>query len=133
MEDTEAQKQEVRVKGRKEIFDEEIDATFNQIKPISSKVRLATLGLLWVDGGRTFKEIQKTTNTKSNVLAYHIKYLLEKKLIQKIHMNYDLSVWGAEVLYDIGFVRRTEFIRNRALTRKPLYEYCENSIKRKTG
>ena len=131
MEATEQQKQEIRTKGRKEIFDDEVNSKFNQIKPVSNKVRLALLGWLWVEGERNFKEIRKVTNTKSNVLAYHIQYLLKKQLIQKVNQGYDLTVDGAEILYDIGFVRRTELIRKRSLFRKPLYDYIEQSIGRK--
>ena len=119
MEAIEQQKQEVREKGRKDVLEDGVNQVSKILKAMDNKKRLTILGLLYIDGERRSRELQKELQIKSNKLAYHLKVLSTAGLIRKQNYNYDLTMPGMNIMHNIGFLDKIEKIRYRSLYRKP--------------
>lgn len=120
----------------KKRLDKEILSLSREINALNNKNRLTLLGLLYLESVRSFTDMANETKIDSNKLAYHLKVLINTKLIFKKNDKYSLTNEGEEILRNIGFVEEIkELVEPKPLT-KPIvrtdiqYPDVSDSIKK---
>ena len=104
----------------KKRLDKEILSLSREINALNNKNRLTLLGLLYLESVRSFTDMANETKIDSNKLAYHLKVLINTKLIFKKNDKYSLTNEGEEILRNIGFVEEIkELVEPKPLT-KPI-------------